>query len=36
MMFLRDYDVITWGFPPKLGIPHDFVMISCRKYDTLI
>ena len=26
------------GFPPKLGIPRDFITISCRNmgYDTLI
>ena len=28
--FLRDYDVITGGFLQKLGIPRDFVTISCR------
>ena len=37
-MFLRDYDVITGGFPQKLGIPHDFIPILYRNvhYDTLI
>ena len=38
VMFLQDYDVITGGFPQKLGIPRNFVMILCRNmsYDTLI
>ena len=36
--FLRDYDVITRGFPQKLGIPRDFVTISYRnvRYNTLM
>ena len=25
VMFLRDYDVITGGFPQKSGILHDFL-----------
>ena len=36
--FLQDYDVITWGFPLKTGIPQISCTILCRNvsYDTLI